>query len=103
MTQIDLNSIEVNSDNTTPARPRRRPDWIKVRAPHGESYDFLKDLMRSKKLHTVCEEAMCPNIGECWGSGTATFLIMGDTCTRSCGFCDIKTGRPAPLDWEEPE
>ena len=103
MTQIDLNSIEVNSDNTTPARPRRRPDWIKVRAPHGESYDFLKGLMRSKKLHTVCEEAMCPNIGECWGSGTATFLIMGDTCTRSCGFCDIKTGRPAPLDWEEPE
>ncbi len=103
MTQIDLNSIEVNSDNTTPARPRRRPDWIKVRAPHGESYDFLKELMRSKKLHTVCEEAMCPNIGECWGSGTATFLIMGDTCTRSCGFCDIKTGRPAPLDWEEPE
>lgn len=103
MTQIDLNSIEVNSDNTTPARPRRRPDWIKVRAPQGESYDFLKGLMRSKKLHTVCEEAMCPNIGECWGSGTATFLIMGDTCTRSCGFCDIKTGRPAPLDWEEPE
>ncbi len=103
MTQIDLNSIEVNSDGTTPQRPRRRPDWIKVRAPQGESYDFLKGLMRSKKLHTVCEEAMCPNIGECWGSGTATFLIMGDTCTRSCGFCDIKTGRPAPLDWEEPE
>src|SRR5690606_22364270 len=62
-----------------------------------------KDLMRSKQLHTVCEEAMCPNIGESWGAGTATFLIMGDTCTRSCGFCDIRTGRPAPLDWEEPE
>ena len=59
--------------------------------------------MRSKRLHTVCEEALCPNIGECWGSGTATFLILGDVCTRSCGFCDIKTGRPAPLDWEEPE
>jgi lipoic acid synthetase len=60
-------------------------------------------MMRSKRLHTVCEEARCPNIGECWGSGTATFLLMGDTCTRSCGFCDIKTGRPEPLDWLEPE
>jgi lipoic acid synthetase len=60
-------------------------------------------MMRSKSLHTVCEEAMCPNLGECWGSGTATFLMMGDVCTRSCGFCDIKTGRPAPLDWLEPE
>jgi lipoic acid synthetase len=59
--------------------------------------------MRSKKLHTVCEEARCPNIGECWGNGTATFLILGDTCTRSCGFCDIKTGRPGPIDWREPE
>jgi lipoic acid synthetase len=59
--------------------------------------------MRSKQLHTVCEEAMCPNIGECWGRGTATFLMLGDVCTRSCGFCDIKTGRPAPLDWREPE
>jgi lipoyl synthase len=60
-------------------------------------------MMRSKALHTVCEEAMCPNLGECWGSGTATFLMMGDICTRSCGFCDVKTGRPAPLDWLEPE
>jgi len=59
-------------------------------------------LMRSKELHTVCEEAQCPNLGECWGKGTATFLMMGDTCTRSCGFCDIKTGRPNPLDWAEP-
>lgn len=59
--------------------------------------------MRGKQLHTVCEEARCPNIGECWGQGTATFLIMGDVCTRSCGFCDVKTGRPAPLDWSEPE
>jgi lipoic acid synthetase len=58
--------------------------------------------MRSKSLHTVCEEARCPNLGECWGAGTATFLMMGDTCTRSCGFCDIKTGMPAPLDWGEP-
>lgn len=108
MTTIDLNSIDISDDKEVTGqngnqRPRRRPEWIKVRVPKGENYEFLKELMRSKQLHTVCEEAMCPNIGECWGSGTATFLIMGDTCTRSCGFCDIKTGRPAPLDWEEPE
>ena len=83
-------------------KPMRRPEWIKVRAPTGETYDRLKGLMRSKELHTVCEEAHCPNIGECWGRGTATFLIMGDICTRSCKFCDVKTGRPLPLDWEEP-
>lgn len=100
---IGVDTIELSEKRETSRRPRRRPDWIKVRAPGGENYSFLKDLMRSKSLHTVCEEAMCPNIGECWGSGTATFLIMGDTCTRSCGFCDIKTGRPEPLDWEEPE
>ncbi|MEW6568742.1 MAG: lipoyl synthase [Chloroflexota bacterium] len=84
-------------------RPLRRPEWIKVRAPAGEAVDGLRDLMRSKALHTVCEEAMCPNLGECWGAGTATFLLMGDVCSRSCGFCDVKTGRPAPLDWLEPE
>src|SRR3989337_2480268 len=83
--------------------PLRRPEWIKVRAPTGERVEWLRDLMRSKALHTVCEEAMCPNMGECWGAGTATFLMMGDTCTRACGFCDVKTGRPAPLDWLEPE
>jgi lipoyl synthase len=83
-------------------QPKRRPPWIKVRAPSGENYEKVRDLMRGKALHTVCEEAMCPNIGECWGRGTATFLMMGDTCTRSCGFCDIKTGRPNPLDWQEP-
>lgn len=84
-------------------RPSRRPEWIKVRAPSGETFEDLRTLMRAKSLNTVCEEAMCPNIGECWGSGTATFLMLGDVCTRSCGFCDIKTGRPGPLDWLEPE
>jgi lipoic acid synthetase len=84
-------------------KPQRRPPWIKVRAPSGEAYEWLHSMMRSKALNTVCEEAMCPNIGECWASGTATFLMMGEICTRSCGFCDIKTGRPAPLDWLEPE
>jgi lipoic acid synthetase len=83
--------------------PLRRPDYIRVRAPQGEDYDRIQELMRSKSLHTVCEEAHCPNLGECWGSGTATFLIMGDICTRACGFCDIRHGRPLPLDPKEPE
>ena len=86
-----------------PKPPGRRPEWIKVRAPSGPSYERVLETMRSKRLHTVCEEARCPNLGECWGAGTATFLLMGDTCTRSCGFCDIKTGRPETLDWLEPE
>jgi len=84
-------------------RPRRRPDWIRVRAPAGETYTQLQSLMQRKELHTVCEEAGCPNMGECWGSGTATFLMMGDICTRTCGFCDVKHGRPNPLDMDEPE
>jgi lipoic acid synthetase len=81
----------------------RRPSWIRVRAPSGEKYEWLQGLMRKKSLHTVCEEAGCPNLGECWGSGTATFLILGDVCTRSCGFCDIKHGQPGSIDWVEPE
>ncbi len=83
--------------------PRRRPSWIRVRAPGGENYQDLQQLMRSKSLHTVCEEAGCPNIGECWESRTATFLMLGDICTRTCGFCDVKHGRPGALDWQEPE
>jgi lipoic acid synthetase len=92
----------IQPDEIELPRPQRRPDWLRVRAPSGENYERLLSLMRSKSLHTVCEEAMCPNLGECWGSGTATFLMMGDVCTRSCGFCDIKHGRPAPLDFDEP-
>lgn len=80
----------------------RRPEWLRVKSPDGPKYQELKGLFRGKQLHTVCEEAMCPNIGECWGRGTATFLLMGDTCTRSCGFCKIKTGRPSLLDPDEP-
>jgi lipoic acid synthetase len=76
----------------------RRPIWLKVKAPGGESYAKIKNMMRSKSLHTVCEEAHCPNIGECWGSGTATFMILGDTCTRACSFCAVKTGRPGTLN-----
>lgn len=84
-------------------RPQRRPEWIRVRAPSGETYAQLQALMRRKELHTVCEEAACPNMGECWNSGTATFLMLGDVCTRSCRFCDIKHGQPTFLDWQEPE
>lgn len=94
---IDPKHISLESD-----LPRRKPEWLKVRLPGGSNYHRLKDLMRTQGLHTVCEEAMCPNIGECWGKGTATFLLMGDTCTRSCGFCHIKTGRPPKLDEDEP-
>jgi lipoic acid synthetase len=92
----------VDPDKIT-TTPLRRPEWIKVRAPSGETYEQLQQLMRRKALHTVCEEAGCPNMGECWGAGTATFLMMGDVCTRTCGFCDVKRGRPEALDWLEPE
>ena len=94
------NRVNPEKIDTTPIR---RPSWIKVRAPSGETVDQLRDMMRSKALHTVCEEANCPNMGECWGSGTATFLILGDVCTRRCGFCDIMHGKPLPIDWGEPE
>jgi lipoic acid synthetase len=102
---IPVAEIPLAAESSPPAATpaaMRRPEWLKVRAPSGETYHQLKRLMRSKQLHTICEEANCPNISECWGRGTATFLIMGDTCTRSCGFCDVKTGMPSPLDWAEP-
>lgn len=100
--QIELPIL--NNPDRNPIVPGRdrKPDWLKVDLPTGETYSWLKKMMRSKSLHTVCEEAKCPNIAECWGAGTATFMIMGDTCTRSCGFCNIKTGRPMHLDAEEP-
>src|SRR5438874_8529348 len=80
-----------------------RPDWLRVRAPGGPNYRSLKGLVDELRLHTVCESARCPNIGDCWERRTATFMILGDVCTRSCGFCAIKTGRPEGLDLEEPE
>ncbi len=88
--------------NETNLTRGRRPEWLRVRPTDSPKYRELRDLFRGQRLHTVCEEAMCPNIGECWGRGTATFLLMGDTCTRSCGFCKIKTGRPGLLDPDEP-
>ena len=80
----------------------RKPEWIRVRAGGGERFTEIKRILREAKLHTVCEEASCPNIGECFGHGTATFMIMGDLCTRRCPFCDVAHGRPQPLDAEEP-
>ncbi len=80
----------------------RRPEWLKSKIPSGENYSRLKSLIEVRKLHTVCEEARCPNMGECWNHGTATFMILGDICTRSCGFCAVKTGKPTELDIREP-
>jgi lipoic acid synthetase len=80
----------------------RKPDWIRARVPGGEGYQRVREIVGTHHLHTVCEEASCPNIGECWSRGTATIMILGDTCTRACGFCNVKTGRPAPPDPEEP-
>jgi lipoic acid synthetase len=87
---------------TTAAPQERRPEWLRVKARFGPNYSRLKGLMRSQGLHTVCEEASCPNIFECWEDREATFLILGDRCTRRCGFCDVMTARPAPVDEEEP-
>ncbi|MBK9099753.1 MAG: lipoyl synthase [bacterium] len=80
----------------------KRPDWLKVKLPTGDNYSDVRNLMREKKLNTVCEEAKCPNIAECWNHRTATFMILGDTCTRSCGFCNVKLGLPTELDLDEP-
>jgi lipoic acid synthetase len=80
----------------------RRPDWLRVRLPSGPTFARLQNLIREENLHTVCEEAHCPNIGECWGAGTATFMVLGDTCTRACSFCAVKTGRPTWTDPDEP-
>src|SRR6266852_4842946 len=85
-----------------PRRPQPKPSWLKARAPMGDHYHNLKKLARGLGLHTVCESAQCPNIGECWNHGTATFMLLGDICTRRCGFCAVPKGKPGPIDWDEP-
>jgi len=91
-------------DLITPQPPLRKPPWLKVALPSGENYDHLRAEVKRLDLHTVCQEAMCPNIGECWGAGTATIMILGDTCTRGCHFCNVKTGSPkGEVDWLEPK
>ncbi|MDB5232751.1 MAG: lipA [Chitinophagaceae bacterium] len=81
----------------------KKPDWLRVKLPIGENYKHVRGLVDTHKLHTICESGNCPNMGECWGEGTATFMILGNTCTRSCGFCAVATGRPDALDWDEPQ
>ena len=82
---------------------KRKPRWLRVKLPTGENYRQVRSLVDDYKLHTICESGHCPNMGECWGAGTATFMILGNTCTRSCGFCNVATGRPLPVDWDEPD
>lgn len=86
------------------APPRiKKPDWLRVKLPIGESYKSVRNIVDTHKLHTICESGNCPNMGECWGAGTATFMILGNICTRSCGFCAVATGRPEVVDWDEPQ
>lgn len=81
----------------------KKPTWLKVKLPIGEEYKHVRNLVDKHQLHTICESGNCPNMGECWGEGTATFMILGNICTRSCGFCAVATGRPLPVDWDEPQ
>ncbi len=82
---------------------QKKPKWLRVKLPTGKNYKHVRKLVSDNKLHTICESGNCPNMGECWGEGTATFMILGNICTRSCGFCAVATGRPLPVDWDEPE
>jgi lipoyl synthase len=81
----------------------KKPDWLRVKLPIGEEYKHVRSLVDTHQLHTICESGNCPNMGECWGAGTATFMILGNICTRSCRFCSVATGRPLPVDWDEPQ
>ncbi len=100
---IKLNKHQINyKDSVEKNNLGRRPEWLKIKLPSGDNYRDVHSLMRKSKLNTVCEEAKCPNLAECWNNRTATYMILGDTCTRTCGFCNIKTGRPNFVDWDEP-
>ncbi len=94
------------TDTITPTKEKPKagkPKWLRVKLPTGQKYTQLRSLVDKYDLHTICTSGSCPNMGECWGEGTATFMILGNICTRSCGFCGVKTGRPETVDWEEPE
>jgi lipoic acid synthetase len=93
--------METVLDNNLPIVGK--PKWLKVKLPIGQKYTELRGLVDKYKLNTICTSGSCPNMGECWGEGTATFMILGNICTRSCGFCGVKTGRPETVDWDEPE
>ncbi|HTC95414.1 MAG TPA: lipoyl synthase [Terriglobales bacterium] len=95
-------AVELVQIDLSPRVPRSKPEWLKARAPMGENYHELKKLARGLGLHTVCESAQCPNIGECWSHKTATFMLLGNLCTRRCGFCAVPKGKPLPIDYDEP-
>jgi lipoyl synthase len=90
------------TDKPIEAKPKK-PNWLRVKLPIGEEFKHVRNLVDKHKLHTICESGNCPNMGECWGEGTATFMILGNICTRSCGFCAVATGKPLPVDWDEPQ
>lgn len=93
----------MNNNVANVAPPKGKPKWLRVKLPTGKKYTELRGLVDKYNLHTICTSGSCPNMGECWSEGTATFMILGNICTRSCGFCGVKTGRPETVDWEEPE
>jgi lipoic acid synthetase len=94
--------IELPLKEAIEVKPKK-PNWLRVKLPIGDEYRHVRNLVDQHKLHTICESGNCPNMGECWGEGTATFMILGNICTRSCGFCAVATGRPLPVDWDEPQ
>ena len=95
--------LPVISKESTTDTILKKPNWLRVKLPIGESYKHVRSLVDDHKLHTICESGNCPNMGECWGAGTATFMILGNVCTRSCAFCAVATGRPDAVDWDEPQ
>ena len=98
-----MQELTVISSIDTVRTKIKKPDWLRVKLPLGESYKHVRGLVDNHKFHTICESGNCPNMGECWGEGTATFMILGNVCTRSCGFCAVATGRPDAVDWDEPQ
>src|SRR5438477_1597672 len=99
---VSLNHLVLSNAPAASPLSSRKPSWLKMKMPGGQRYVTLKSLVESHRLHTVCQSAKCPNLGECWNAGTATLMILGDVCTRSCGFCNIATGKPPMLDLDEP-
>ena len=100
---MDVSLIEDNIQTRQINIGTKKPNWLRVKLPIGEEYKHVRNLVDTHKLHTICESGNCPNMGECWGEGTATFMILGNICTRSCGFCAVATGRPLPVDYDEPQ
>ncbi|MEO8763590.1 MAG: lipoyl synthase [Ginsengibacter sp.] len=94
-----MSEVSIGQEQIKP----KKPSWLRVKLPIGEEYKHVRNLVDTHKLHTICESGNCPNMGECWGEGTATFMILGNICTRSCGFCAVATGRPLAIDWDEPQ